>query len=128
MTGFNRSFWTTYLHLTNLNGFNRFCVMYMSPVTYEMIYSSKNINRILFLVFLQQIATFAFSQHPELNLVYTCPGFDFKFVNGEQNSVLFRVYTTVDLVIMMASILFTSIWYILVYIKVKKMVSSTFKN
>lgn len=122
LSGMSWSFWSICLLLANLTGFNRFCKMYLSPVTYDRIFSLRSTYRMMIGVGMYQIFIFTCSQIPNFNLIFECDKFSFKFIQAVGTSMIDRLYRMYDLCYLMFNITVMPIWYVLVYAKVKKKV------
>lgn len=121
ISGLMYSLWHTNMNLANLTAFNRFCNLYMSCGRYEYTFSVKNVNRMLAAILLYQIVTFAATQVPGIGVLFNTQRFTFVYRSVDDTPII-AVVKKHTLVNMLTDIVLTTVWYILVYAKVKKQV------
>jgi len=122
LSGLCEAIWVTYLGVTNLIGFNRFCAMYFSADRYQKIFSQKIVNTILAVLFAYEMLIFLACQIPELNLLFSLKDYNFHFTSKISKPAILKIFATYDGYWLMTNIFLTALWYILVYAKVKKQV------
>jgi len=125
LSGLAQAVWLPYLGLTNLIGFNRFCAMYFSVGRYEKMFSESNVNKILIGLVICQMMVFVMSQTPDLSLAFTLKTYHF-YYTGSKDSRMLKIFTICNISWMLVNMFMTAVWYVLVYLKVKKQVNFVF--